>query len=165
MQLILALDLIRNAAIREGHAVGPILTLSYKNHALDQIMLDIIKHADTPSFRQPRAFVRCGMAEDPKLKDHTEQRTREEKRAQARVCSLRAPPPPLGVPAASSADLQPRRAPAGSKGFCKAVNRLFEQPRCRAHSKSSGAASIQPKSDRKPMLCCFLLDRMFSPSD
>jgi len=33
--LVLALDLIRKKAEQAGHAVGPVLVLSYKNHALD----------------------------------------------------------------------------------------------------------------------------------
>ena len=41
MCLVLALDIIRKIAQSEGHAVGPVLVLSYKNHALDEFLLDV----------------------------------------------------------------------------------------------------------------------------
>lgn len=41
VQLILALDAVRQAAIRAGHSVGPVVIMSYKNHALDEILLDV----------------------------------------------------------------------------------------------------------------------------
>lgn len=81
VQLILALDIIRDLAAAEGHAVGPILTLSYKNHALDEILLDILKHGPG-NFKRSRALVRCGNAEDVSLKPFTEQRTQAEREAQ-----------------------------------------------------------------------------------
>jgi hypothetical protein len=40
--LVLALNLIRKKAESRGHAVGPVLVLSYKNHALDEFLLDVI---------------------------------------------------------------------------------------------------------------------------
>ena len=42
MCLVLALDLIRKKAELAGHAVGPVLVLSYKNHALDEFLIDVI---------------------------------------------------------------------------------------------------------------------------
>ena len=47
MCLVLALDLIRKKAQEEGHAVGPVLVLSYKNHALDEFLLDVINQYET----------------------------------------------------------------------------------------------------------------------
>ena len=44
VQVIAALDMIRDALKTEGHAVGPILLNSYKNHALDEMVNDLIKH-------------------------------------------------------------------------------------------------------------------------
>lgn len=79
VQLVLALDLIRSAAMREGHPdVGPILVLSYKNHALDEVLLDVLKAKK----HQRGALVRCGKAEDQELSAYTEQRTAEERTAQ-----------------------------------------------------------------------------------
>jgi hypothetical protein len=53
VQLVQALDLIRQAAIRAGNPVGPILAISYKNHALDEILLDVVQSA--ASFSSPSA--------------------------------------------------------------------------------------------------------------
>ena len=47
---MLALDLIRRQAEREGHAVGPILVLSYKNHALDEFLIDVLNQYKSPSY-------------------------------------------------------------------------------------------------------------------
>lgn len=49
MCLVLALNLIRKKAEAYGHAVGPVLVLSYKNHALDEFLLDVISQYSTGS--------------------------------------------------------------------------------------------------------------------
>lgn len=40
---IRALDIIREGALEAGLAVGPIVVLSYKNHSLDEILMDLLK--------------------------------------------------------------------------------------------------------------------------
>lgn len=52
VQLILALDMIREAARAAGQPLGPIVVLSYKNHALDEILLDVLhSRACSPKMR------------------------------------------------------------------------------------------------------------------
>jgi hypothetical protein len=77
------LSLIRQAAISEGHLVGPIVTLSYKNHTLDEILLDVVNHP-MGLLSSPRALIRCGNAEDQQLKQYTEQHNAAEKSAQVK---------------------------------------------------------------------------------
>lgn len=45
---MLALDLIRRQVELEGHAVGPILVLAYKNHALDEFLIDVLNQYKSP---------------------------------------------------------------------------------------------------------------------
>jgi hypothetical protein len=78
VQLIAALDLVRQAAIAEGHAVGPIITLSYKNHALDEVLLDVLKLIG--ELRLPGALIRCGKPEDVQLTAHKESTSPSEMR-------------------------------------------------------------------------------------
>jgi hypothetical protein len=40
--LVLALVIIREAAQSDGKSLGPVLMLSYKNHALDEFLIDVI---------------------------------------------------------------------------------------------------------------------------
>ena len=80
VQLVRALDLVRRAALAAGNPVGPILAVSYKNHALDEILLDVL--AAHPSFRAGGAVVRCGNSEDPRLKPHAERHSAAERAAQ-----------------------------------------------------------------------------------
>ncbi|KAK3285890.1 hypothetical protein CYMTET_6522 [Cymbomonas tetramitiformis] len=81
VQQILALDEVRQAAAKAGHAVGPIVALSYKNHALDELMLDVLRLGGRELAR-PGAVIRCGKADDPELNRHAEQRSSAEDRAQ-----------------------------------------------------------------------------------
>ncbi|KAI0561167.1 DNA2/NAM7 helicase [Gracilaria domingensis] len=86
--LIRALDLIRRVAVRSGNAVGPIVVLSYKNHALDEILGDLI---DTRQWSG--AIIRCGKTEDHRLASSMERKSKEEQKAQKvlteRVATLR----------------------------------------------------------------------------
>jgi len=66
VQLIAALDLIRRAAIGEGRAVGPIIVLAYKNHALDEILLDLLAHP-LLQLKSAGNLIRCGNPDDLKL--------------------------------------------------------------------------------------------------
>lgn len=53
--------MIRTKAEANGHAgVGPVLVLSYKNHALDEFLIDI-QHQYESSFGQQRRVLRPGM--------------------------------------------------------------------------------------------------------
>lgn len=87
--LIRALDRIRHAAMQAGQSIGPIVVLSYKNHALDEILIDLIE-----SERTMTGIIRCGKAEDARLDSFTERRSPFEQTAQsnliARVTCLRA---------------------------------------------------------------------------
>lgn len=61
--LVLALDLIRKKAESQGQAVGPILVLSYKNHALDEFLCDVVTQYSTSSndFTRYQKTLRPGM--------------------------------------------------------------------------------------------------------
>lgn len=68
--LALAFDVIRSNAEREGHAIGPIIILSYKNHALDEFLVDMISHAASPM--RPGMLIRCGKPDLEALAHFTE---------------------------------------------------------------------------------------------
>lgn len=65
--LIAALDLMRQAAISDGQPVGPIVALSYKNHALDEIMSDVISLPQFSGASRPGSLIRCGKPDSFKL--------------------------------------------------------------------------------------------------
>jgi len=93
VQLIAAFDIIRREAIREGRAVGPIVVLAYKNHALDEILLDLL---DLPflGVRGAGSLIRCGKPDDLSLKQFTERTTSSdiawERQLNERLSALRA---------------------------------------------------------------------------
>jgi len=67
--LVLALDVIRKKAEQMGISVGPILVLSYKNHALDEFLMDVIK--SDPMIR-PGMLIRSGNPEVDELRPFKE---------------------------------------------------------------------------------------------
>ncbi len=70
----MALDLIRSKAESRGHPVGPVLVLSYKNHALDEFLIDVITQYEA-SFRrhlQPGMLIRTGKPDLESLERFTE---------------------------------------------------------------------------------------------
>jgi hypothetical protein len=74
--LVLALDLVRKKAESQGHAVGPILVLSYKNHALDEFLNDVITQYDASSSyyskMRPGMLIRTGKPDIETLERYTE---------------------------------------------------------------------------------------------
>lgn len=78
--LIRALSLVRSHAISSGLSVGPIVVLAYKNHALDGILLDVLK---TNEFSRRGQLLRCGMPENVELKNHVEWKSNETKLAES----------------------------------------------------------------------------------
>lgn len=75
--LVRALDLIRTAAMSSGYALGPIVVLSYKNHALDEILGDLMNSQEWTG-----SIIRCGKTEDSRLQTCMEQKSAQERRAQ-----------------------------------------------------------------------------------
>ncbi|CAN8071016.1 unnamed protein product [Agarophyton chilense] len=75
--LIKALDFIRSAARQSGNPVGPIVVLSYKNHALDEILGDVIDSQEWHG-----KIIRCGKTDDPRLSSCMERHSKEERYAQ-----------------------------------------------------------------------------------
>ena len=75
---MLALDLIRRKAEAQGHALGPILVLSYKNHALDEFLNDVITQYDASmgsgsySYLRPGMLIRTGKPDIESLERYTE---------------------------------------------------------------------------------------------
>jgi hypothetical protein len=85
--LALALDLIRTRAEKAGHACGPIQLLSYKNHALDEFLLDVIKAraASSSGALRPGELIRCGKSDDESLARFSEKFSPLEIAAQGRL--------------------------------------------------------------------------------
>lgn len=77
---MLAFTILRDVLRAEGKQVGPILTLSYKNHALDEFLTDAM--AQSPSLQQHQALIRLGKPENTALLNHTERSSNAENAAQ-----------------------------------------------------------------------------------
>jgi hypothetical protein len=72
---VLALDVIRRKAQQLRHAVGPILVLSYKNHALDEFLIDVISQYEASTSRRhllPGMLIRTGKPDIEVLEKYTE---------------------------------------------------------------------------------------------
>ena len=78
VQLIAALNIMRQTLIAHGQPVGPIIVLAYKNHALDEILLDVKSHSAL-NCNLPGSLIRCGKSEDERLWKHAEHFSAEEK--------------------------------------------------------------------------------------
>jgi hypothetical protein len=80
---VLALDMIRRKLESEGHAVGPILVLSYKNHALDEFLIDVISQYEASSRRNlhPGMLIRTGKPDIETLERYTEKHSPLERHA------------------------------------------------------------------------------------
>lgn len=81
VQLILALDRIRVAAEDSGQALGPIVVLSYKNHALDEVLLDLLRSPNC-SAAMKRTLIRCGNPESEALQLYREKNSQLERSAE-----------------------------------------------------------------------------------
>ena len=79
MCLLLAFDIIRRAAANVGLALGPILMLSYKNHALDEFLADVVKFSSTLI---PGQLIRTGKPELESLVKFAERTSPLEKGAE-----------------------------------------------------------------------------------
>jgi hypothetical protein len=66
--------LIRRNAESRGQAVGPILVLSYKNHALDEFLIDVLEQHKACSNHslQPGMLIRTGNPDIESLERYTE---------------------------------------------------------------------------------------------
>lgn len=91
VQLVLALNIIREHVEKTGAAVGPIVLLSYKNHALDEMLVDIVKSNHLGSASRSFAcstgnscpygkgsLIRCGNPEHPMLENYKERSSQVE---------------------------------------------------------------------------------------
>lgn len=82
----MALDLVRRKAESEGHAVGPILVLSYKNHALDEFLIDVINQYQTSKrYLQPGMLIRTGKPDIEILENFTERNSNLERSARTNL--------------------------------------------------------------------------------
>lgn len=79
MCIILALVIIRKHVRKNGTSVGPILMLSYKNHALEEFLGDVLKFA--PELL-PGQLIRCGKVELPALQAYSEFNSKDEREAE-----------------------------------------------------------------------------------
>ncbi len=79
MCIILALVIVRKYVLKNGNPVGPILMLSYKNHALEEFLTDVLKFA---AWLRPGQLVRCGKVEHPELLDFSEFNSKDERQAE-----------------------------------------------------------------------------------
>jgi hypothetical protein len=90
--LVLALVLVRKYAKRAGFPVGPVLMLSYKNHALDEFLCDVLKssatsgrhshHSHSDNALTPGKLVRCGKPDNEELLAYTERNSPAERKLQ-----------------------------------------------------------------------------------
>lgn len=80
MCLVLAFTILRDIVKQQGKSVGPILTLSYKNHALDEFLLDVLKQ--DPRLKSGASLVRLGKPDNAELERHTEKYSNKETAAQ-----------------------------------------------------------------------------------
>ena len=88
---MLALDVIRKKAESIGHAVGPVLVLSYKNHALDEFLLDIITHYPRITYRDRHdhgILIRTGKPEIESLQNYTEKHSTFETKAKYHLAKV-----------------------------------------------------------------------------
>lgn len=79
--LIKALDLVRTAASCNGVEVGPIIVLSYKNHALDEILMDVLKNTGSQGYGRgwgQEGLIRCGRTEENLLSRYIESNSMRE---------------------------------------------------------------------------------------
>jgi hypothetical protein len=77
--LILAFAILRDILRERGESIGPILTLSYKNHALDEFVVDLLRQK--PSLSHGQALIRLGKPDNIELDNFTERNSVAESRA------------------------------------------------------------------------------------
>jgi hypothetical protein len=80
--LALAFNEIRSFAERDGQAVGPIVILAYKNHALDEFLIDLLDHSKYEP-NSDGVLIRCGNPDNEKLLGYKERATHREKSSQS----------------------------------------------------------------------------------
>lgn len=78
--LIRARNIIKKYAQLAGIALGPIVVLSYKNHALGEILMGVIEREPRATGR-PGLLIRCGKPENQNLLSFTERSTVSERLA------------------------------------------------------------------------------------
>jgi hypothetical protein len=81
--LVLALIKIRSFVNKRGGALGPIVALSYKNHALDEFLLDAL-HAQ-PELKKMGSLVRLGKSDHEELAGFTEKSSKYESEARKKL--------------------------------------------------------------------------------
>lgn len=70
---------------KAGHALGPVLVMSYKNHALDEFLMDIVN--EYQGSRWPGFLIRTGTPELEILKKFSERSSAGEHAAQDELCT------------------------------------------------------------------------------
>lgn len=83
--LVLALVIIREELSKNGQPLGPVVMLSYKNHALDESLVDTLKFSSIP-FRKGD-LIRVGNPENEELIDFKERSSQTEKAAEEQLIS------------------------------------------------------------------------------
>ena len=90
--MILALDLIRSKAESQGHlGIGPVLVLSYKNHALDEFLTDVITQYESSQQNKklrPGMLIRTGKPDIESLSMFTEKHSPIEREAQDHLANI-----------------------------------------------------------------------------
>lgn len=80
--LVLALSKIRQFVKHKlGSSLGPIIVLAYKNHALDEFLVDVLR-ADVMLMKEKGRLIRLGKPDEEMLLEFTETRNRMEFEAQ-----------------------------------------------------------------------------------
>lgn len=76
----MAYIIIKEESFNIGFPLGPVLMLSYKNHALDEFLCDVVEFS-VPKLTQGK-LIRSGKPENPKLFPFSEKNSSEEVEAE-----------------------------------------------------------------------------------
>lgn len=81
MCLVIAFAALRDILKKMDKNVGPIVTLSYKNHALDEFLLDVLKSGPRELRERTGKLIRLGKPEQEGLTNYTERSSAKESHA------------------------------------------------------------------------------------
>jgi hypothetical protein len=88
--LALAFNEVRDLLEEHGFVVGPVVILAYKNHALDEFLVDMLSHVNGHA---DNLLIRCGNPDNENLQRYREKSTKRELERKAildnRLCVLR----------------------------------------------------------------------------
>ena len=154
---MLALDIIREVVKSTGRNVGPIVALSYKNHAVDEFLVDALQNQKTLGRSGRLIRVRLGKPEDEELMSYTEKRSVHESTAQKELDNR------LGV-IRRAKELMRRWNTTVDINQNVAHGTCFKHPLCQGHDKDG--QDYQMLANKNKIYCDFHEEEwIFSSSD